>query len=58
MAHGHPQAWDYTPRMLAGHMHFAMEHQKREMAAALSLHAMAARGDPKEIKKILKEAER
>lgn len=54
---GHPPAavWDYTPRQIAGFLHFAGKRRKRETAEALSIGAMAARGDPKELKKQIKE---
>jgi hypothetical protein len=44
-----------TPRQLAGLLHFAARRKKREAAQLLGLHAMAARGEPRELKKKLKE---
>jgi hypothetical protein len=47
--------WTYTPRRLAGFLGFAARRQKREAAVTLSLHSMAARGDPKDVNARLKE---
>ena len=57
---GHPPAevWGYTPKQLNGFLGFASKRMKREAAHQLSLGAMASRGDPKELKKILKDAEK
>lgn len=48
----------YTPREIAGWAHFISKGKKREYAENLSLGAMASRGDPKELKKIIKDAEK
>lgn len=54
---GHPPeaVWGYTPRMMAGFLHFAHERRQREAAETLSLAALAARGDPKDVTKTLKQ---
>jgi len=39
-------------------LHFSNKIRKRAFAEALSVSAMGARGEPKDVKKILKEAER
>lgn len=54
---GHPAAdvWDYTPRRIAGFLFFARKRLKSEAAQSLSIGAMAARGDPKDVKKRLQE---
>lgn len=44
-----------TPRQLAGYVQFAAKRRKRHTAELISIHATAARGDPKEIKRQLKE---
>lgn len=55
IASGHPNAFDYTPRQIAGFLYFVMERKKREAAQHLSIGALASRGDPKEVKKTLKD---
>jgi hypothetical protein len=52
---GHADAYSFTPRQIVGTLHFAERRRRRESREALSLHAMAARGDPKAVKKQLKE---
>ena len=44
-----------TPKVIAGWMAFAADDEKQESAKLLSLHAMAARGDPKVVKSRIKE---
>ncbi|WP_189342227.1 hypothetical protein, partial [Mesorhizobium sp. M2A.F.Ca.ET.067.02.1.1] len=50
--------WNATPRELIGRLHFSNKIRKRQFAEALAASAMGARGDPKDVKKILKDAER
>lgn len=52
---GHGAAWDYTPRQISGFLFYARAREKREAAQALGIGAMAARGEPREVKKTLKE---
>lgn len=47
-----------TPREISGSLHFAEIDAKRERAETLVTGAMASRGDPKDIKRQLKEAEK
>lgn len=50
--------WDLTPRRLAA-FHFVMgKRKKHEAARDLSLFAAGARGDPKAVKKAIKEWEK
>jgi hypothetical protein len=53
IASGHPPAavWNYTPRQIAGFLFFSSKRKNREDASKLSIGAMAARGDPKDVKK-------
>lgn len=55
MGHQAADVWEYTPRRIAGYLYFARRRQKFEAAQSLSIGAMAARGDEKELKKRLKE---
>ena len=57
---GHPpaDAWSYTPRQIKGFLALAGRRRTREYAERLSIAAAGARGDPKAIKKVLKDAER
>lgn len=48
--------WDYTPRQALGFVWYAARRHKRESIEALVLQFNAARGDPKDIKKQVKEA--
>ena len=43
---------------MAAFLHFANTRRRAEAARDLSLHALAARGEPRELKKQLKELER
>jgi hypothetical protein len=47
--------WKYTPRRAAALLFLAGRRRKTETAELLSLHAMASRGDPAKLKKMLKE---
>ncbi|WP_292539113.1 hypothetical protein [Mesorhizobium sp.] len=47
--------WDYSPAEIAGFLRLATERRTLEVAEQLAIGTMAARGDPKEIKKMLKE---
>lgn len=45
----------YTPKRIAGFMHFAAKRRARDAADTLQLNALAARGDPKDLKKTVKD---
>ena len=47
--------WDYTPRRIAGFLKLAHKRLGREAAQMLSISALAARGDAKEIRRQHKE---
>ena len=47
--------WRMTPRQLDGWLHFAGRHKKREAADALQVAAMGARGDPRALKKQIRQ---
>lgn len=57
IAAGHPPAsvWGYTPREIAGWLFFAGKRKAREAGEQLSLGAAAARGEPRALKKQIKE---
>jgi len=50
--------WGYTPRRIAGFLKLAHRRMGWEAAQRLSLSALAARGDPKEIRRQHKELTR
>jgi hypothetical protein len=54
---GHPveAVFGYTPKRIAGFLHFARLRKARDAAESLQLAALAARGDPKDIKKAVKD---
>jgi len=47
--------WGYTPRQISGWLYFAARRKRMEAAETLSLHTLASRGDPKDLKKQHKE---
>ena len=51
MGHASGDVWGYTPRRIAGFLRVADARKSRESADRLALHALAARGDPKEVKR-------
>ena len=60
IAFGHPpsEVWDYTPRRIAGFLKLAYRRMARQAAHTLSIQTLAARGDPKDVKRHLKELNR
>jgi hypothetical protein len=60
IALGHPPAdvWGYTLLQAKTFLFIAGKRRQAEQASLLALHATAARGDPKEIRRILKDAEK
>lgn len=47
-----------TPRQIAGSLYFAERRRKREAAEQLVLHALAARGEPRMLKKRVEDLQR
>lgn len=52
---GHPNVWEYTPKQFFTYLHLAQRRKRLAMADMLSLHATAARGEPKAVDRILKQ---
>ena len=54
---GHPPdaVWGYTPRQISAWLQVIVWRKKEDTAQSLSVGALAARGDPKEVKKAYKE---
>lgn len=50
--------WDYTPREVAGWLWYAQRRRKREMLELTIASFDGARGDPKAIKKQIKDLAR
>lgn len=46
---------DYTPRQMLAFLWMGEQRRKREKADTLSLHAMASRGKPQDLKKLRAE---
>jgi hypothetical protein len=57
IAAGHPPAavWQYTPRQMQAYLFIASRRRQREQKELLALHAMATRGEAKDIKKALRD---
>ena len=57
---GHPPAavWSYTPRQIAGFLHFASIRRRRERADALATGFNASRGKPQDVKQQLKDLQK
>jgi hypothetical protein len=55
MGHAPADVWGYTPRQIAGFQQLAGVRKRREAAEALAVNTMAARGQPSEVKRRLKE---
>ena len=47
-----------TPRQIAGSLYFARRRQQREAAEQLALGALAARGEPREVKRQIDQLSR
>ncbi len=43
--------WAMTPRQIAGSLYFARRRRQREAAEQLALGTLAARGEPREVKR-------
>lgn len=55
MGHASGDFWGYTPRRIAGFLKLANARVSQEKADRLALHTLAARGEPKEVKRQHKE---
>jgi hypothetical protein len=60
IANGHRAAdvWDYTPKQLIAFMFLANKRRQRDRAEDLTIHAMAARGEPRAVKKMTKDLQK
>lgn len=58
LGHNADDVWGYTPRRINAFVKLASKRVARDQASNLSLSALAARGDPKDIKRQLKELSR
>lgn len=47
-----------TPRQIAGSLYFAQRRQQREAAEQLALGTLAARGEPREVKRQMEQLQR
>ncbi|RWF44298.1 MAG: hypothetical protein EOS65_02670 [Mesorhizobium sp.] len=56
--HDENRLWNSTPRELIGRLHFSERIRKHKFAEALTVSAIGSRGEPKDVKKALKDAER
>src|SRR5678815_4770597 len=54
LGHAPRDVWSYTPRQLKAWSQFAERRKRHEAAELVTLHAMASRGDPKEVERKLK----
>ena len=52
------EVWAMTPRQIAGSLYFARRRRQREAAEQLALGALAARGEPREVKRQLDQLQR
>jgi len=54
---GHPPAevWKYTPKQMSAFLFIADKRHRREQKELLALQALVARGEPKELRKMLKD---
>ncbi len=55
MGHRPVDVWKYTPRQIAAFLFIAEKRRNQERIETVHLGLMAARVDPKEVKKFLKE---
>ena len=55
MGHSPAAVWDYTPRRITGFLKLAYRRMARNAAQSLSLNTLAARGDPREVKRQFRE---
>jgi hypothetical protein len=60
IAANYPRAevWAMTPREIAASLYFAERRRKREAAEQLALNALAARGEPRVLKKRIEDLQR
>ncbi len=53
MGHASTDVWSYTPRRISAFLWFASERRRKELAEQLAIATNAARGDPKQVKKMI-----
>lgn len=53
--HSVEAVWSYTPRQVAGFLILMRKRRRHDAAELLHLNAMAARADPKQLKRMMKE---
>jgi hypothetical protein len=53
--HSPGDVWGYTPRQLKAWLQLAARRRRHEMAEAITVAAMGARGDPAEMKRKLSQ---
>jgi hypothetical protein len=60
IAANYPRAevWAMTPREISASLYFAERRRKREAAEQLALGALAARGEPRVVKKQIEDLQR
>ena len=51
MGHASEEIWDYTPRRIAGFLRMAHARESQERVDSLAFQALAARGDPQELRR-------
>jgi hypothetical protein len=56
--HSPGDVWNYTPRRIAGFLSLASKRHARDAAQSLSIAALAARGEPKDIRRQHKDLTR
>lgn len=55
---GHVNAHEYSPRRIVAFSELAAHRKKQELATTLAVHALAAQGDNKAIKKQINQLEK
>ena len=55
MSYPRAEVWAMTPREIAGSLYFAERRRRRDAAEQLSLGAIAARGEPRALKRQIEQ---
>lgn len=55
IADGHPAAWSYSPRQIAGFLELAGKRRNREMADTIGAVRLAMHGDKRQVSEALKD---
>ncbi|RWB26895.1 MAG: hypothetical protein EOQ42_28330 [Mesorhizobium sp.] len=58
LGHAPKDVWDYTPRSIHGFLGFARRRQRHEAASRLAHATAAARGDPKDVRQLVRELQK